>query len=258
MVMRFMFVIECTSFLFPCRFRSGGRGLKAFLSIQEVFPCAGIQNVCLPFSTAFPHLDGILITHTDNDHFSVPTCQHLMGVCKSYHAPGYVAEAMAENGLPGTRHAIGEKFSIGQVEATPTPVWHNWQNGSPDHQYREWKREDYCGYWLDTPDGTIWLPEDSKLLPEHLEMPQPDVILFDFSDNDWHIGLEGAVKLANAYPDAKLLCIHWGTVDAPDFTPFNADPQVLLDRVVNPERILALAPGQVLTLGKRENKNILV
>ncbi len=79
-------------------------------------------------------------------------------------------------------------------------------------------------------------------------MPAPDVILFDFSDNDWHIGLEGAVKLANAYPQAQLLCIHWGTVDAPDFTPFNADPRVLLERAENPGRVLALAAGQALTL----------
>lgn len=195
-----------------------------------------------------PRLDGVLITHIDNDHFSVPTCQHLMGVCETYHAPGYVAEVMRENGLPGTRHGIGEKFAIGRVEATTTPAWHNWQNDSPDHQYREWKREDYCGYWLDTPDGTIWLPGDSRLLPEHLEMPAPDVILFDFSDNDWHIGLDGAVKLANAYPKAQLLCIHWGTVDAPDFSPFNANPEVLLDRVENPERVLAAAPGQAVLM----------
>ena len=32
----------------------------------------------------------------------------------------------------------------------------------------------------------------------------------------WHIGLEGAIKIANAYPKAQLLLSHWGTVDAPD------------------------------------------
>ncbi|MCI9552971.1 MAG: MBL fold metallo-hydrolase, partial [Acutalibacter sp.] len=75
-----------------------------------------------------PHLDGVLITHIDNDHFSIPTCQHLKGVCKSFHAPGYVAEVMAENGLPGTRHGIGEKITVGNVQATTTSAWHNWQN----------------------------------------------------------------------------------------------------------------------------------
>jgi hypothetical protein len=37
-------------------------------------------------------------------------------------------------------------------------------------------------------------------------------------------------------------------VDAPDFAPFNADPASLLDRVVNPERIHVLAPGEPFTL----------
>lgn len=195
-----------------------------------------------------PRLDGVLVTHTDNDHFSLPTCQRLAGVCKAYHSTQYVAKVMRENGLPGTGHDIGGRFAAGPVGVALTPAWHNWQSESPDHQYRQWKREDYCGFWLDTPDGTVWLPGDSRLLPEHLEMPAPDVILFDFSDNDWHIGLDGAVRLANAYPRARLLCIHWGTVDAPDFTPFNGDPGALLDKVANPGRVLAANPGQALIL----------
>ena len=49
--------------------------------------------------------------------------------------------------------------------------------------------------------------------------------------------------MANAYPHTPLLLYHWGSVDAPDFPPFNADPDSLPDRVVNPERIQVLAPG---------------
>ena len=58
-------------------------------------------------------------------------------------------------------------------------------------------------------------------------MPEPDVILFDFADNDWHITLDGAIQLANTYPQAHLICIHWGSVDAPDMTPFNGNPEDL-------------------------------
>jgi hypothetical protein len=75
-------------------------------------------------------------------------------------------------------------------------------------------------------------------------MPVPDAIFFDFSDSEWHFGFEGAVKLANAYPDTPLLLHHWGSVDAPDFTPFNGDPEDLYDQVVNPKRIVLLAPGE--------------
>ena len=49
------------------------------------------------------------------------------------------------------------------------------------------------------------------------------------------------MKIANTYPATPLLLHHWGSVDAPDFAPFNADPASLLDRVVNPERIHVLA-----------------
>jgi hypothetical protein len=55
---------------------------------------------------------------------------------------------------------------------------------------------------------------------------------------------QGAAKLANAYPNAVLLLSHWGTVDAPDFTPFNGDPKALERLVVNPARIKVLAPGE--------------
>lgn len=81
-------------------------------------------------------------------------------------------------------------------------------------------------------------------------MPDSDVILFDFADNDWHITLDGAIKLANTYPNADLICIHWGSVDAPSMTPFNGNPEDLLDRVVNPERIQVLAPGEIYQMEK--------
>ena len=198
--------------------------------------------------TDVPALDAILITHIDNDHFSRPTCRDVSSVCPAYHAPRYVASVARDEGLPGIGHDIGESFTVGNVTARLTPAWHNWQNDSKKWGYRTWEREDCCGYWLDTPDGTIWLPGDSKLLPEHLEMPEPDLIMLDFSDNEWHITFDGAVKLANAYPNARLLCIHWGTVDAPDWSTFNGDPRVLADHVANPERVLAPLPGEIVVL----------
>ena len=57
-----------------------------------------------------------------------------------------------------------------------------------------------------------------------------------------------AVRLANAYPAARLVLIHWGTVDAPDMTPFNANPRDLYARIINPERICPLWPGEEFAL----------
>ena len=193
-------------------------------------------------------LDGVLITHIDNDHFSRSTCAHVKDVCKKYYAPNYVAEVMQQEGLDCKKCDIGETFVVQDIQVKLTPAKHNWQNGVKKWQYRYWEEKDYCGYWFETREGTIWIPGDSKLLESQLHMDHPDVILFDFADNEWHITFEGAVKLANTYPNAKLICIHWGSVDAPDMTPFNGNPNALVDRVINPERIVVLAPGEKFVL----------
>ena len=77
-----------------------------------------------------PSLDGILITHIDNDHFSRLTCQHLKDVCQSYHAPNYVADVMNEQGFLTQKHDINDSFSILDMKIRLTHAKHNWQNDS--------------------------------------------------------------------------------------------------------------------------------
>lgn len=151
---------------------------------------------------------------------------------------------MKELSIDGQGYDIHESFQVGNIRITLTPAEHGWQNESPKHKTREFKLEDYCGFWLDTPDGSIWAVGDSRLMEEQLKMPAPDVMLFDFSDSTWHIGFEGAVTMANTYPETKLILWHWGSVDAPMMKEFNGDPAELAKRIVNPERILVLAPGE--------------
>lgn len=194
-----------------------------------------------------PHLDAVLLTHADNDHFSRSTCQALQGVCPAFHGPHYVATLLEEMDLPGIGHQIGDSFRVGAISAKLTPADHAWQNEYGGYD-RVFLPEDFCGYWIDTPDGSVWIPGDSRLMEQHLHMASPRVILFDFSDHPWHIGFNNAITLANAYPQALLLLSHWGTVDAPDMTPFNADPADLAGRVQRPERIRLLAPGEALVL----------
>lgn len=202
-----------------------------------------------------PHLDSVLLTHCDNDHYSRTTCKALAPVVSEFHATRYVASLLGnELGISGKGHGIGDHFTIGNVRIMLTPAWHNWQNESPKHHIREFTREDYCGFWLDTPDGVLWAVGDSRLLEEHLHMPTPDAILFDFSDSRWHIGLEGAVKLANAYPKTPLILWHWGSVDAPEWKEFNGNPEELRGRVVNPERVIVLNPGERYYLTPLEKK----
>lgn len=197
-----------------------------------------------------PSLDAMLITHGDNDHFSQPTAISLSKVTKSYHSTKYVDSLMKNLSLPSFGHKIGDSFAIGDVNVKLTPVDHAWQNSIPGSSSRVFKDEDAAGFWIETPDGNIWATGDSRLMPDHLNLPTPDAIFFDFSDSQWHFTLEGAVKIANAYPDTPLLLCHWGSVDSPDFVEFNGNPEDLKDLVKNPERIYVLAPGEPFILKK--------
>jgi L-ascorbate metabolism protein UlaG (beta-lactamase superfamily) len=171
------------------------------------------------------------------------------GGTRAYHSTQYVASLMHQEDLPAVGHDIGDHFQVGPVHVEVTPADHAWQNTSPGASARVFRDEDFCGFWLTTPDGTIWAPGDSRLIPDHhLTMPAPDALLFDFSDSEWHLGLDGAVRMANTYPETPLLLHHWGSVDAPDFPPFNADPASLCEKVDNPARIHVLAPGEPFRL----------
>ena len=195
-----------------------------------------------------PHLDAVFVTHADNDHFSVPTNVAMSKVTDVYHSTIYVDSLMKNLQLKSVGHDIGNVFKVKNITVKLTPADHAYQNAYPGMSKRWFKNEDACGFWFDTADGSIWATGDSRLMPEHLTMKAPDAILFDFSDSEWHFTFDGAVKIANAYPNAQLLLCHWGSVDSPDFSPFNGDPQKLYNVVTNPERIKLLTPGEPFVL----------
>lgn len=202
-----------------------------------------------------PFLDGLLVTHIDRDHYSLPTCLAVADRCKEFHSTRYVAEEMNKDGIKGIGHDIGDRFSIGPMNIQVTCADHCWQN--EDSRYcnqRLYVPEDYCGFYIDTPDGTFWMVGDSKLMDEQLHMREPDMIFFDFSDNEWHITLQGALRMAETYPNAELVLIHWGSVNRPDLTACNANPMDLLERICNPGRVRIVAPGEEIELRKIKNK----
>ena len=86
----------------------------------------------MPIAAAeVPHVDAILITHSDNDHFSRPTCRELAPMTGAFHSTSYVASLMAEEGLGGVGHPIGDVFDVGPVRVEVTPADHAWQNEIP-------------------------------------------------------------------------------------------------------------------------------
>src|SRR5215218_5876932 len=115
---------------------------------------------CSPFG-------GHIGYHSNNDHYSIPTCRDLAPVTREYHSTRYVAALMTSEGFPAYGHDIGDVFNIGTVRLEVTPADHAWQNDSPGASERIFQPEDACGFWIETPDGTIWAPGDSRLIPEH-------------------------------------------------------------------------------------------
>lgn len=91
-------------------------------------------------------------------------------------------------------------------------------------------------------------------MEEQLHMPTADAMLLDISDSRWYIGLEGVRQMAATYPDTPLILWHWGSVDAPEWKEFNGDPEVVKSLVVNPERIVVLAPGECFHLKKLDGR----
>ncbi len=190
-------------------------------------------------------VDAVLVSHSDSDHYSRATCKNLKSVCNAYHTTLYVASLMKEEcDIDANGHDIAEHIQVGEIDIELTPADHAWQRLYESYNYRVWEDRECCGFYLRTRDAKIWYVGDSRLMECQLHMDPPDVILFDFSDNYVHIGLENAYKLANTYPDAKLVLIHWGTMDAPNEKAFNGNPQNIYDHVVNPKRVIVLAPGQ--------------
>ena len=51
--------------------------------------------------------DPVLVSHSDNDHYSRATCKNLKSVCKEYHTTFYVASLMKEEcNIDGTGSGI--------------------------------------------------------------------------------------------------------------------------------------------------------
>lgn len=210
-------------------------------------------------ATEVKKLDAVLYTHTDNDHLGKKTAEELIKTSAQFHGTPLVAEELNKMGLEKERnisHKTGDTFSIGNLDITVTPAFHPHQLHKTGFQ-TYFKPEDCCGFKIKTPDGTIWIPGDSLLMNEHLEMKKEniDLMFIDFTDNSWHFGLDCSIGLANVMEDSELIAYHFGTFYGPDHNWCNADPEKARPRLRNPERLHVLAPGKKYVL-KKTNKNI--
>ncbi len=208
--------------------------------------------VALPLEAAeVPRLDVVLYTHADDDHFARTTAQTLFGVGALFVGPPPVARELAKMGLSRQRVRTAladEAIEVEQVSITPTPADHPWQLRDPERFGQPWKPEDCCGYLLDTPDGRLWCPGDTRLMDEHVQMKGVDVLLLDVGRSEYHLGVDAGARLANILDPPHIIPYHWGTYDAPEHEAYNGDPEEVRERLHNPDAFHLLAPGQEFIL----------
>ncbi|WP_375423054.1 MBL fold metallo-hydrolase [uncultured Friedmanniella sp.] len=163
-----------------------------------------------PQEGTVPRLDAVLVTHSDNDHVSVPTCRALATVTTTFHSTRYVDTLARAEGLPSAGHAIGDRFAVGDLQVEVTPADRAWQN--------------------DSPGATVWAPGDSRLIPEHhLAMPAPDAMLFDFSDSSGTSASTVPPRWPTPTP-TRACCCSTGAASTPRTSAVQRRPRLTLQR----------------------------
>ena len=194
-----------------------------------------------------PKTDFICYTHADSDHYAEKTAGILNKRFKPvFICPSVIAEKLKKLGVEEKR-LVGIKdfatYPAGNAEIYITPALHDWQKVDP------WKREDCCGYLIKTPDGNIWHPGDSRLIPELEEIKNVDILFFDVAAVDSHLGPEGSARLAKTSGAKAMIAYHYGTFDLPPGSYGGCDPDDSLPYIKDLKAdFLKPAPGEIIKL----------
>jgi L-ascorbate metabolism protein UlaG (beta-lactamase superfamily) len=198
-------------------------------------------------SDKVPKADYVCYTHADSDHYAEKTAEILNSrMTPVFICPGPVYEKLNKLGIDKSRLIKIKDFatySFGDAEIIVTPALHNWQKVNP------WKREDCCGYIIKTPDGSIWHPGDTSLIPELEEIKDVDILFFDVAAVDSHLGPEGSARLAATSGAKAMVAYHYGTFDLPPGSYGGCDPDDSLPYIKDLKAVfLKPDPGEILRL----------
>ncbi|MBN2392475.1 MAG: MBL fold metallo-hydrolase [Anaerolineae bacterium] len=178
-----------------------------------------------------PKADLVCYTHADFDHFAASTATILNRRLKPrFLAPAPVAKELRAIGVNEDRITVAKDFasvSCGDAEIIITPALHDWQEVDP------WQREDCCGFLITTPDGVIWHPGDTRLIPELEDIRGVDVLFFDVAAVDAHLGPKGSARLAHTSGAKVMLAYHYGLFDMPPGSFGGCDPHDALPYIAN-------------------------
>lgn len=172
-----------------------------------------------------PALDAVLYTHCDGDHMGLRTAHALKDKAARFIGPAPCAAALSREGFDGSRLALcrpGETFQVGCINITVLAAQHAWQQMDTARYGAPFGPQDCVGYSIQTPHAKLLFTGDTQLCAHHLQLPDAyDLLALDISNDAYHLGVEGAVALAQHLKRARLLACHWGTYDAPQQAPHN-------------------------------------
>ncbi|MBY9078173.1 MBL fold metallo-hydrolase [Paenibacillus sp. HN-1] len=195
-----------------------------------------------------PKLNALLYTHSDEDHLAVGTALDLALLKPEIVGPAPVYQKLVQIGVDRDLIEMcrtGDQFTIGPVTVEVTPADHPHQLLDAPHHEKPFRKDDCCGFILNTPDGRFYFPGDTRLMEEHLLIKDIDVLALDVSVCSYHLNHLGATVLANCLKDALLIPYHYGTYDVPGHVAYNGDPQDVFDNTAQgAARSRVLAPGE--------------
>ena len=200
-------------------------------------------------SSEVPRADVVCYTHDEGDHFMEPTALEFGKRlnCAFLSTPP-VLKKLRASGAPVDKFITAKDFEthrFGNCEITVTPALHDWFWPNP------WQRGDCAGYLIKTPDGTIWHPGDTRLIPELLEFRNVDVLFFDIfgGEETAHLGTKGSARLAETSGAKIMVAFHYGTFDLPAGSYGGCDPNDSLPYVKGLSGVfLQPTPGEILEL----------
>ena len=181
----------------------------------KISECGLKLKIDLPIlANQITKVDYVFYTHADNDHLGSKTALTLAKLNAKFIGTYPVYYQLTQLGVNPKQVSVcrtREKIKIDDILIEVTPADHPWQLMAIERGGRPYRMGDCCGFIFNTKDGRLFFPGDTRLMEEHLEIDNIDLLALDVSKDEYHLNHLSAVILANNLPNAYLLPIHYGT-----------------------------------------------
>ena len=220
----------------------------------------GCSEAGLKLKTALPiqaqqvlRVDYVLYTHSDIDHLGPITALALAKKGAKFYGTYRVYHALTQLGVSPKQAFVcreDEPVQLGGIAVDVTPADHPWQLKDLKRGGRPFRAGECCGYILNTPDGRLFFPGDTRLMEAHLRIKNIDLLALDVSMCEYHLNHTSAAVLANNLPEAWLFPLHYGTYDSPQPAHLGDPCDVFKNVTDGDRRGLLLPPGEPFVLKK--------